>query len=94
MAIETTIFGLVLGLAGALVLLRYAGLLHMVQKPAGFIAAGLMFYIIDLAWGAGTFATKVATSAATGWVTFAWELAAFILIVIGSLWAAVDLMRK
>ncbi|MEM2873874.1 MAG: hypothetical protein QW063_00240 [Candidatus Nanoarchaeia archaeon] len=93
MAIEGTIFGLVLGLAAALVLLRYAGILHLVQKPAGFIAAGLMFYIIDLAWNAGAFAAKIATSTAAAWVTFAWELIAFILIVIGSLWAAADLMK-
>jgi hypothetical protein len=94
MAIESTIFGLVLGLAGTLVLLRYAGILHIVQRAAGFIAAGVMFYIIDLAWSAGTFATKIATGTAMGWITFAWELIAFILIVIGSLWAAIDLMRK
>jgi len=94
MAIEGTIFGLVLGLAAALVLLRYAGILHLVQKPAGFIAAGIMFYVIELAWTAGTFAAKVATSAAAGWITFIWELVAFILIVIGGLWAAVELMRK
>jgi hypothetical protein len=53
-----------------------------------------MFYIIDLAWSAGTFAAKIATGTAMGWITFAWELIAFILIVIGGLWAAIDLMRK
>lgn len=94
MAIEGTIFGLVLGLAGILVLLRYAGILHLIQKPACFIAAGVMFYIIDLCWGAGTFTTKLASEQVLGWITFVWELVAFLLVAIGCLWATIELMRR
>ncbi len=92
-AILVTPFGWAIGLAAVLVLLRYAGVLHLVPKPAGFLAAGAMFYVIDMAWTAGTFATKIA-SAATAWLTFAWELLAFIFVIIGGLWAAVELIRK
>ena len=96
MAIEA-IFAMPIGwaisLAAVLVLLRYAGILHLVPKPAGFLAAGIMFYVIDFAWSAGTFATKLASSAAA-WLTFAWELIAFIFIIIGGLWAVAELIRK
>jgi len=92
-AIFATPFGWAIGLAAVLVLLRYAGVLHMIAKPAGFLAAGVMFYVIDVAWTAGTFATKIA-STASGWLSFAWELIAFIFIIIGGLWAAAELIRK
>ena len=94
MAIEDTIIGITLGLALALVLLRYAGVLHQVQKAAGFIAAGLMFYVIDIAWNAGILSTQLGAGAASVWATFAFELIAFILIIIGALWGAVELIRK
>jgi hypothetical protein len=96
MAIETLFMmpiGWALGVAAVMVLLRYAGILHMVPKQAGFLAAGVMFYVIDLAWNAGTFATKMA-SAMTGWLSFAWELIAFIFILLGALWAVAELIRK
>jgi hypothetical protein len=92
-AILATPWGWAIGLAAVLVLLRYAGILHLVAKPAGFLAAGVMFYVIDIAWNAGTFATKM-TSAAAQWLTFAWELIAFIFIIIGGLWAVAELIRK
>jgi hypothetical protein len=31
---------------------------------------------------------------AMGWLTFLWELIAFILIIIGALWAAAELVTK
>jgi hypothetical protein len=92
-AILATPWGWAIGLAAVLVLLRYAGILHMIPKPAGFLAAGVMFYVIDIAWNAGTFATKMLSPAAQ-WLTFAWELIAFIFIIIGGLWAAMELIRK
>jgi hypothetical protein len=92
-AILATPWGWAIGLAVVLVLLRYAGILHMIPKPAGFLAAGVMFYVIDIAWNAGTFATKMLSPAAQ-WLTFAWELIAFIFIIIGGLWAAMELIRK
>jgi hypothetical protein len=96
MAIEallTTPWGWAIGLAIVLVLLRYAGILHLVPKPAGFLAAGVMLYVIDVAWNAGTFATKMASSLAE-WLTFAWELIAFVFILIGGLWAVIELIKK
>jgi hypothetical protein len=96
MAIEAlliTPFGWAIGLGIVLVLLRYAGILHLVPKPAGFLAAGAMFYVIDMAWTAGTFATKIASSAAV-WLTFAWELLAFIFVIVGGLWAVAELITK
>ena len=93
MGLETTTIGITLGLLVGLVLLRYSGYLDRVKKAAGFIVAGAMFYFINIAWTAGTFASKVSSSAA-GWLTFVWELIAFILIIIGSLWAAAELVTK
>ena len=93
MAIESTIFGITLGLLLAIVLLRYSGHLHHIQKPSGFIIAGVFFYVIDIAWNAGTFASQISSTAAD-WLTFVWELIAFILIIIGSLWAAAELIKK
>ena len=93
MAIESTIFGISLGLLLALVLLRYGGFLHHIEKAAAFIVAGVMFYIIDIAWNAGTFASQISSTAAQ-WLSFVWELIAFILIIIGALWAAAELIRK
>lgn len=93
MAIEGTIFGITLGLLLALVLLRYSGFLDHAKKPIAFIAAGVLFYIIDIAWNAGTFATKIASDAAL-WLTFIWELVAFILIIVGAIWGAAELITK
>ncbi|MBD3263000.1 hypothetical protein GF374_01320 [Candidatus Woesearchaeota archaeon] len=93
MAIESTIWGITLGLLASLVLLRYSGFLDHVKKAIAFIAAGVLFYIIDIAWNAGTFATKIASSAA-GWLTFVWELVAFILIIVGAIWGAAELIIK
>jgi len=93
MAIETTTLGISLGLLLALVLLRYGGFLDYVKRAVAFIAAGVLFYIIDIAWNAGTFATKIASDAAV-WLTFVWELVAFVLIVIGAIWGAAELVTK
>jgi hypothetical protein len=96
MAIEDTIIGVTLALAAALVLLRYAGVLHLVPRAVSFIVAGIMFYVIDIAWMAGNFTARLGASAGTmvQWIAFIWELLAFILILIGAAWAAVELMRK
>jgi hypothetical protein len=93
MAIETTTLGIALGLMLALVLMRYSGFLDHVKKAMAFVAAGVLFYIIEIAWTAGTFAGKIASDAAV-WLTFIWELVAFILIIIGALWAAAELVTK
>ena len=93
MAIEGTIWGITLGLLLALVLLRYSGFLDHAKKAIAFIAAGVLFYIIDIAWNAGTFAVKIASDAAI-WLTFIWELVAFILIIVGALWGAAELITK
>ena len=93
MAIEETVLGVTLGLGLLLVLLRYAGVLHMIQKAAGFIVAGLMFYVIEIAWTTGSLATRVSATVSS-WLGFAFEIIAFILIIIGAIWAAVELIRK
>lgn len=85
--------GIAVGIFIALVLLRYSGHLEAVKKASGFIAAGALFYIIDVAWNTGNFATKISSAAAT-WLTFVWELIAFILILIGALWAVVELATR
>ena len=85
--------GIAVGVFAALVLLRYSGHLDAVRKQTGFIAAGALFYIIDVAWNTGSFATKISASAAT-WLTFVWELVAFILILVGALWAVVELATR
>jgi len=85
--------GLAVGLGIVLVLLRYSGHGEAIRKATGFIAAGILFYVIDVAWGAGTFATRISSTAAT-WLTFIWELIAFILIIIGALWATAELVTK
>lgn len=92
-AIFASPIGWALSIGAVMVLLRYGGILHTIPKQAGFLAAGVMFYIIDVAWSAGTFATKIA-STATAWLSFAWELIAFIFILIGGLWAVAELIRK
>ena len=85
--------GIAVGIFIALVLLRYSGHLEAIRKATAFIAAGAMFYLIDVAWNTGTFATKISSVAAV-WLTFVWELIAFILIVIGALWAVVELATR
>ena len=85
--------GIAVGIFVALVLLRYSGHLESIRKATAFIAAGAMFYLIDVAWNTGTFAAKISTAAAT-WLTFIWELIAFIMIVIGALWAVTELVTK
>ena len=93
MAIEGTIWGITLGILASLVLLRYSGFLDHAKKALAFIAAGALFYIVDIAWNAGTFAVKI-SSIASGWLTFIWELIAFILIIVGALWGAAELITK
>lgn len=93
MAFLEGILGTAVGIFVALVLLRYSGHMDSVRKPTGFIAAGALFYLIDVAWNTGNFAAKISTIAAT-WLTFIWEFVAFILIVIGALWAVVELTTR
>ena len=93
MAIEGTIWGITLGILASLVLLRYSGFLDHAKKALAFIAAGALFYIVDIAWNAGTFAVKI-SSIASVWLTFIWELIAFILIIVGALWGAAELITK
>lgn len=85
--------GIAVGIFAAMVLLRYSGHLDAIRKQTGFIAAGAMFYLIDVAWNTGSFAAKISASAVT-WLTFVWELVAFILILIGALWAVVELATR
>lgn len=85
--------GIAVGIAIFLVLLRYSGHLDWFRKSSGFLAAGALFYIIDVAWNTGSFASKLSSTAAA-WLTFVWELVAFILVVIGALWAVVELTTK
>jgi len=85
--------GIAVGLGIVLVLLRYSGHGDMVRKATSFIAAGILFYVVDVAWSTGTFATMI-SSAAVGWLTFIWELIAFILILVGALWGAASLITK
>jgi len=93
MAFLEGMIGLAVGLGIILVLLRYSGHGDAIRKATGFIAAGILFYVVDVAWNAGTFATKISATA-MGWLTFLWELIAFILIIIGALWAAAELVTK
>ncbi len=93
MAFLEGMIGLAVGLGIVLVLLRYSGHGDAIKKATGFIAAGILFYVVDVAWTAGTFATKI-SGTAFGWLTFIWELLAFIMIIIGALWGAVELMTK
>lgn len=85
--------GIAVGIFVLLVLARYSGHADWFRKSSGFIAAGALFYLIDVAWNTGTFASKISSTAAT-WLTFVWELVAFILIIIGALWAVVDLTTR
>jgi len=83
-----------IGILIALVLLRYSGHLdERLKKATGLLAGGALFYVIDFAWNTGTFATKISAMAAT-WLTFVWELVAFILIIVGALWAVVALATR
>ncbi|MFH0869250.1 MAG: hypothetical protein V1839_03420 [archaeon] len=76
-----------LGILIALVLLRYSGHLdEKVKKATALIAGGALFYIIDVAWNTGNFATKI-SAVVVNWMTFIFELVAFILIIIGAIWA-------
>jgi hypothetical protein len=93
MAFETSLLGFVLGLLLAIVFIRYSGYLPHVKKAVGFIAGGVMFYIIDLAWTMTAFASKI-PSDILAWLSFVWQLVAFILIIIGGIWAAVELVSK
>ncbi|MGC8940477.1 MAG: hypothetical protein ACP5IJ_02295 [Candidatus Nanoarchaeia archaeon] len=93
MAIESSIFGFVLCLAATLVLLRYAAISHQVQKQINIIAAGLMFYIIALAWNISIFEAKL-NSAITTWLTFAIEAVGFAMIFAGAIWSALELLKK
>jgi hypothetical protein len=93
MAFLEGMIGTAVGLGIVLVLLRYSGHGDAIRKATGFIAAGILFYVVDVAWSTGTFATMI-SSAAVGWLTFVWELIAFILIVIGALWGAANLITK
>lgn len=79
-----------IGILIALVLLRYSGHMENVRKSTAMLAGGALFYIIDMAWNTGTFATKISAAAFT-WLTFVFELVAFILIVIGAIWTVVGL---
>lgn len=85
--------GIAVGIFAGLVLLRYSGHLDAIKKQTAFIAAGAMFYLIDVAWNTGSFAVKISAAAVT-WLTFVWELVAFILILIGALWAVVELATR
>ena len=82
-----------IGILIALVLLRYSGHLENIKKATAIIAGGAMFYLIDAAWGTGNFATKISASAVT-WLTFIIELVAFILILVGAIWAVVGLATQ
>jgi len=85
--------GILIGLLLALVLLKFSGFLTKIKKSATLIAAGAMFFIIDLTWNSSALVTKVPANIAA-WITFAWELAAFILIVVGAIWSAIELIKQ
>ena len=84
--------GIAIAILAGLVLLKYSGLLERVKIPAGFIAAGTMFYFIDVAAGLGI-ADKLGATAST-WLSFIWQLLAFIFIIIGALWSVAAFITK
>ena len=94
MAIESTIFGFVLGLAAVLVLLRYAAISHQVQRQINIVAAGLLFYVIDLAWSVSSIATKINSATVSTWLVFCFEAIGFALIAVGAIWSGAELLKK
>ncbi|MBS3064154.1 MAG: hypothetical protein J4445_01735 [DPANN group archaeon] len=84
--------GIAIGILAGLVLLRYSGLMDKIIVPAGFIAAGVMFYFIDVATSLGV--TDMLGETATVWLSFIWQLLALIFILIGALWAVVAFITK
>jgi hypothetical protein len=93
MVFETQTLGILIGLLLALVLLKYAGILTKIKRQASIIAAGTMFYLIDLAWNASSLVTKVPLDIAA-WITFTWQAIAFALIIVGAVWSAIKLARN
>jgi hypothetical protein len=49
MAFLEGMIGLAVGLGIILVLLRYSGHGDAIRKATGFIAAGILFYVVDVA---------------------------------------------
>ena len=84
--------GIAIGILAGLVLLRYSGLMDKIIVPAGFIAAGTMFYFIDVATSLGI-ADKLGVTVST-WLSFIWQLLAFIFIIIGALWSVAAFITK
>jgi len=93
MAIESSILGVAIGILIGLVLLRYAEISEEIKKGIAIIAAGVMFYFIDLAWTTGHLLMKLPTNITT-WITLIWEAVAFILILIGAIYSAALLIAK
>ena len=92
MVFETTL-GILIGSLLALVLLKYSGLLTKIKRPASLIAAGALFYLVDLVWNSSVLITKVPINYAV-WVTFTWEAIAFALIIAGVVWSVIELIRN
>jgi hypothetical protein len=87
------VLGILIGTLLALVLLKYSGFLDKIKRSAAIIAAGTLFYIVDLAWNASALVTRIPANTAV-WVTFTWELVAFVLIIVGVIWSAIELITK
>ncbi len=84
--------GIAIGILAGLVLLKYSDLMDKVKVPAGFIAAGTMFYFIDVATSLGI--ANMLGETVSGWLSFVWQLLGFIFILIGALWAVVAFITK
>jgi len=81
---------LIVLLLGA-VFLKYSGYLTKgLQRPIGFMLAGAMFLFINETWmtWTGLYADVQL------WLSYVWQVIAFILVLIGGLWAAVEFTRK
>lgn len=89
------VFGTGLDIAVVLLLtavfLKYSGYLKKnLKKPVGFIMAGVMFLLINAVWRVWTGMYADIQM----WLSYVWQIIAFILVLIGGLWATVEFTKQ
>lgn len=82
-----------IGLLVIAALFKYSGFMEKLGGALGLIMAGVMFYVIDVAWTASGFAAKLDATMVV-WLSFIWQLIAFILVLIGAIWGAIVVSKK
>lgn len=71
--------------------LKYSGYLNNnMRRPFGYILGGTVFLLINEIWGIWTgFYPDIQT-----WISYIWQIIAFILILIGGIWTTFEFVRK